>query len=223
MRTLFFSALLFASMNIHAQQASQEAEKPPLPPGPVINPLPTLAEWEILYTDHLPGKGGDSSGSSDVNASSKENPRSIVITKSGKIYREIETNPEGARLERWRVGGTEISLAGDGKYAIMDYGAGGDFDELNWISPANYVNVAKVAGAPCYIFRDKISIPDAIGLVDVSAGISVSTRLPVYLVIDGVPQIYKFNQAPSAPLVVPQNIVHAILARRQTISGMIRK
>jgi hypothetical protein len=124
-------------------------------------------------------------------------------------------------MERWRVNGTEVSLAGNGKAAIGEGASSSDFDELKWISAKNYVGVWNIGAEPCYIFQDKISVED-FGKVDVTAGVSESTQRPVYFIFGGNCQVYKFGAPPATPLIVPEE-VKKILAKRQKVVDDLTK
>jgi hypothetical protein len=228
MKTISIIALLLMAALLLAQNVPDQKEKPPLPAGPIIKPLPDLAEWAIISTTPDTFKKEKSSqsataqvGSAGAAASPAKRPRVIGIIKSGKTYREVETDTDGRKLERWWVNGTEVSLAGDGKAAIGKAASSGDFDELKWISAKNYVGVWSIGAEPCYIFQDKISVED-IGEVDVTAGIGENTQRPVYLVFGGNCQVYKFGPPPAAPLTLPDE-VKKILAKRQKVVDDLTK
>jgi len=222
MKTLISLMLIAAS----AFAQDTKKDKPPLPPGPIIKPLPELAAWAIIFKD--PGVvKGENADDQQKDAAKPEGspakaPRFIVITKSGKTYREVETDADGQKTERWKVDGTEVSIAPDGKTSITDGVAAEDFDELKWISAANYVNVANVDGQPCFVFQDKIHVPDVVGDLDATAGISTATQLPVYCIIGGSPQIYKFGKQ-SVPLTVPEIVQQALANRKQVIGNLMKR
>jgi hypothetical protein len=226
MKTISIVAALLTTTFLQAQNVPDQKEKPPLPSGPIIKPLPDLAEWAIIFTTPDTDKKDESSKSDTAHgnsgaASPAKRPRVIGIIKSGKTYRELETDTDGRRMERWRVNGTEVSLAGNGKAAIGEGASSSDFDELKWISAKNYVGVWNIGAEPCYIFQDKISVED-FGKVDVTAGVSESTQRPVYFIFGGNCQVYKFGAPPATPLIVPEE-VKKILAKRQKVVDDLTK
>ncbi|MGC3990872.1 MAG: hypothetical protein QM796_14580 [Chthoniobacteraceae bacterium] len=227
MKTILLLAALLLAASLHAQDTKEQLEKPPLPAGPIIKPLPPLAQWAVVFVapqstkEKKPVKTeADQNGTSGAAKAPPSHPRSIVITKSGNTYREVENDNNGGKWERWRVNGMEVSLTADGKVAISA-GAPSDFDELKWISPSNYLGVANVGEEKCFIFQSKISIPD-VGEVQVTAGVSVATQMPVYYVEGGSPQLYKFGVPPQAPLAVPAIVQMALAKRKQLVDGLVR-
>lgn len=222
LRLLLYS--LLATTVLHAQE---ETPKLPLPAGPIIRPLPELAEWTVSFepprSTTATTSARQTGDSPDAETTHPKSPRRIVVTKSGKTYREVETGSDGKRWERWKVRGSEVSLAGKGRAAVVDSAGSGDFGELGWISPENYTEVANVARTPCFIFQSKIPMEDVVEPVEVTAAVSVATQLPVYFVLGGAPRTYTFGPQPGAPLNVPQEVESVLADRHKLIEGLFTR
>ncbi|MGC3992019.1 MAG: hypothetical protein QM796_20470 [Chthoniobacteraceae bacterium] len=232
MKKLLYLAANFVFSTCCFSQPATDS-KPPLPQGPIIKPLPELAEWAIVYSpprpENQPGQvqpPASIGGVAQAESPRKEiPPRVVEVTKSKKVYREIETGFDGKRSVRWFVDGSEVNYL-NGKPVLFGASVYNDFSELKWISSANYISTAKVMGIDCYIFKDKLSAEgnhSSSDTQEAAAAISVSTQLPVYYVFGDEARTYKFGPQPTVPLVAPPEVMGVITARQKSIDALTRR
>jgi hypothetical protein len=239
--------LLLLSGLLHAQEPN---EKPPLPQGSIIRHLPEIAEWSVVFgtaaemghSDWIekvyrhgwsiafgsasetgtgastPRKAATGDGAKD---NQKQQPRAIVVTKSGNIFREVETLRDGSKIVCWSVNGNVGRIDAKGTITLIGNGGRKEFWELGWISKKNYTGTAKVGECDCYIFKDKITVAEFDDPVEVTAGVDMKTQLPVYFVCNGEVRNYVFGVQPSVGLTVPEEVTNTINSRQKSVNALL--
>jgi len=230
--------LMISARVIHAQESAPEVVPGPLPPGKLLESAPEFAKWTIRITVLQPPPSTKVKPPVDTpDQAPPPPPRRVVVVKTGSVRHLTGVDNEGATLELWIQGTTEAILA-PGREKPLLYGAHDgvdpyytrftrtDFPGFQWISPHNYLGIAKRGDRPCLVFQDKVVVEaphDELGSpVEAMAYIDLVTRLPVCLRENGEESIYAFDDPPTEPLVVPQNVTDAVNARQKHIQELTR-
>ena len=144
------------------------------------------------------------------------------------------------------------SIAGDKEFSSVDreYHSPTGFAGFDWISKGNFLGVQKVLGRDCLIFHDQkeegaVVDPDLIAhmrevradfghkdgktkpdaaalLIDVTACIDATTRLPVLLQLGGETRTFTFLEPPSSPVALPDDLKNQLEQRQKAWSKMLQ-
>jgi hypothetical protein len=196
-------------LSVCGLQGQEPKEKPPLPAGPIVRPLPEMAEYSVIFTTlqeaiHEGGKGG--AGGAEHGT---QKVKTIQVTQTGKVSREVETRADGRQLTLWRVNGCTVRIDSKGNTGVIGTSLKNPLWDFGWLSKDNYVSVARVGGAECYVFRDQVGGSEG-GSVEHVVMVDIKTQLPVYVVNNGQPQVYAFSAPPTAPLSVPGGVKEVV-------------
>ncbi|MGC3989670.1 MAG: hypothetical protein QM796_08340 [Chthoniobacteraceae bacterium] len=223
------TALLFGAGLLKAQQpAAQATPKPELPPGPLLNHAPDMAQWTISFR-------GAATVPDDKSAKPGEKPAfdtsdyRVAVVKTKPIYHILMAMGNGEKMDKWCVGEVQVTKQPNAAYPIlstpsnkdayyMDFSKQ-DFTGFGWISASNYQGIKKVAGVDCMIFRDKIKSPvgGAADMVDAQAVIDVKSRLPLYLQVGEGLSTYQYGNTPTALQTPPTEVTALIQQWRKRI------
>jgi hypothetical protein len=225
---ILLSLIACISGQVIAQQPSPPPEKPPLPPGPLPKPPGEMAQWAVIYDASAAGAALGSDGTASSKDAAKAPPaRTIVVTKTGTIYKIMETNSAGRTTVLWDVNGTTVSAPPDGTYSIVPNASIVEkgFSDLSWISEKNYFSAGKFAGVDCFVFKDRVLITNplddtAADRVEGIAVIDSTTLLPVFLQLGDSKRFYKLGSPPTTALQVPPAIYDLVSQRAKMVKGL---
>jgi len=222
-------ALLCCAVMVKAQQpAAQATPKPELPPGPLLNHAPDMAQWTITFR-------GAATVPDDKSAKPGEKPAfdtsdyRINIIKTKPVYHVLMATGNGEKMDKWCIGEVQVTKEPNAAYPILSTSSNKDayymdfsrqdFTGFGWISAGNYQGIKKVAGVDCMIFKDKIKspTPGASDLVDAQAVIDVKSRLPLYLQVGEGLSSYQYGNTPSAVQTPPEDVTALIQQWRKRI------
>lgn len=160
----------FVCVNALAALAQSGVEKPPLPPGPLIQAVQDLSSWQITYAYGDDKKKGASPSANPTPAPvvvkgtvSMSVPRRVILTRTKPLWVAMVENIDGRKYEEWsdghvqmfRVDGTTdaglVPKDSDGTPLLPNFGAMG-FPDMEWISDKTYTGVQNVAGHQCLVF-----------------------------------------------------------------------
>jgi hypothetical protein len=199
-------SLLMSFCVLHGQEPT---EKPPLPEGPIVRPLPEMADFSVVFTtlrEALQGAGKSTSTGVDHGAKTL---KTIHVTKTGNITREVETREDGRQFTLWKIGGCTVRIDSKGNTGVIATSSKNELWDFGWLSKNNYTSVAKVGGAECYVFRDQSAGSEG-GSAERVVMVDLKTQMPFYVVSNGRPQVYAFSSPPTAPLTVPSGVKEVI-------------
>ncbi len=145
---------LTAIIGLSALQA-QDAQKPPLPAGPLLKRTGEYSAWTVISQNTAASKSPtDGSAAANTDPSKKDEiPAESRYVKTGDTICEATTNTKGVRQEIWRVAGLRVTIGADHAPLVFpDFGGDdiysvdfktSDFAGLNWISPTSYAGIQK--------------------------------------------------------------------------------
>ncbi|PTX94874.1 hypothetical protein DB345_11200 [Spartobacteria bacterium LR76] len=159
---------LTAIIGLSALQA-QDAQKPPLPAGPLLKRTGEYSAWTVISQNTAASKSPtDGSAAANTDPSKKDEiPAESRYVKTGDTICEATTSTKGVRQEIWRVAGLRVTIGADHAPLVFpDFGGDdiysvdfktSDFAGLNWISPTSYAGIQKWQGRDCIVFQGKVS------------------------------------------------------------------
>lgn len=210
---LFHSLFLAAICAASAQQAApSKTEYPPLP-EPILHRVTDLTPWKIVFRS-LQQNPPPQSGASQAKTTS--------IVKSGNVYHIVESQPNGATLDKWSIDGMLVKFPPNtDRWSISNTDLNfskTDFPELPWISKENYTGVQKVNGKDAYLFKAQYTIIDENGqpeIVTQTAAIDVATQWPLYSTDGASAVLYQYGSPGTTPLTIPPKVSAAIAKQRE--------
>lgn len=237
MRTMRWICLLFGIASLFSAEASPQTQDtlPPLPPGPLLNRAPEIAQWLIAVKTGLLA--------APQSSKPVQYDQRTLVKKSGQIRYEITEYSDGRRFEKWCTGDYQAAIYPGGQDPVVSmrgatlHGAGGytdysksDFTGFDWISRRKYIGTQSISGVPCFVFHDgplapgnqisaNGSAPAAVPQTGKTAYIASETLLPVLLQVEAVTTLYQFQQAPAGALTLPPNVQAAF----ERLQGRIQR
>ncbi|MBE2203416.1 MAG: hypothetical protein IAE94_03610 [Chthoniobacterales bacterium] len=208
------------------------AQQPVPPAGPLLKRAPDFSSWIVTFSvSRTPGTEPDPA------AGELPPLRKIQVVKTGDIRHAVLVDAEGRRTEMWAAPGIQAFLRPDWKEPLLTDGVNAfdalfvnfstsDFPGFEWISPRNFRGVEKAGNRECLVFQDKVAHADATtgeAAPMQMAFVDLSTRLPVKLDNGGEIANYRFENPPTARLIVPPDVVSAIEARAARIRETARR
>ena len=159
-------------------------------------------------------------------------PRSILTTKTGKIFHEETTSVSGKKLDRWQQDQTFYIKnesqrnwgAYDNEYRRKNPTTDpslspipeSEFRGLDWIKDDTYAGPVRSGTATFFVFVPSnaaaLDVNDAKALEGqpVIAYVDAATRLPASVRENGVTRIYSYSTPPSVPLTIPEDLAASI-------------
>lgn len=235
------SLAAFTCGHAFAQEAATPPPKPPLPKGPLPAPPAQMAQWMIIFDAPAPAAspspGSAPAQPNPADAASKQDaakppPRNTHVTKTGNIFRIVETDPAGRKTNFWDVNGMVVSAAPDKTLSIVPNASSTakSFTEFSWIGEKNYLSAGKYAGVDSFVFKDKILPPGTDSesatvddRVEAIAVIDSTTLMPLYLQIGEAKKTYRFGTPPGAMLQPPQEVMDLIGQRAKRVRELTRR
>lgn len=168
------SMTMAASVLSLAQDKAEEVPVVPPPKFPLVLRAPQKAHWKVEFRydrekaqkealNPNEKKAGDAvEPGDDAPPPPPMMPKSVEVSKDGRIYREVSTWPDGKKAEKWVLDGFQMrEQPRTGK--ILDVDAASystdfsdyrrsDFEAAEWVGKENYTGVKVVAGRPAYEF-----------------------------------------------------------------------
>lgn len=225
---------------------AQSGNVPVPPDGPLIAKVQGNLSWEVSYRYANP-PGSHAGGQVDEAQThpgtlSDKLLSSCKVTKVGNSRFDQTITLSGLKTDRWTFDGIQITKSSGSALPILSEGAGSadyvhyssnDFPEFSWISTANFVGLAKIAGRDCLVFKSDVSRANFAGPMTIDSArdpesvqklstvacmacTAVDTRLPVLLQIGTEMRQYVFYPSPSA-LDIPKEIRNMAEARTKRI------
>jgi len=250
-------AVFAASSFLHAQSPPDQR-----PSEPILKRAPSIAEWTITFRSDrdkaLKGVIGADSGSAENTAVKKfDSLKSLTVSKSGATYREIFRESDGPTTEKWIADGLQVyetthskmiarSILPSSSYSdnYSDYRRS-DFEELEWVSPQNFVGIKDLNGRKVFEFRvdsaeRKLTPRELSNMADpdfnespahlqshlkkqagnspgFTAFLDITTQLPVWFDDGQTGRIYEFSNSPSASLSIPSRFAAELNAWKKDI------
>ncbi len=220
--------LLLSVVALFAGAGASPGQEIPPPKEPILPRAPQRAEWtvefrldrELAKKEVLEGKE-----KKEVPKGFTGFPAEIAVSKDGSTYREIARWPDGRTVEKWIVGGLQVSQSPDGRGLMripsIDYSpylsdySRSDFEEAEWIGKDSYVGPKVTDKLSVYEFSAapgkrrltprEIADQGTEAASGASAALDIRTQLPVYVDDGTVVRIYRYAPAPTGTLVPPQN------------------
>ncbi|MBA3960363.1 MAG: hypothetical protein H0X40_00475 [Chthoniobacterales bacterium] len=220
---------------------SEAALKFVVPPEPLLRPPPESAKWTVTfsYQDELkPTASAASKAAVSPPADLSQRPRQITTTKTANSMHEEITDLQGRVRERWVEGATLFTKETGGSAWVQMEPAGSPgekndpehalslapgFADLSWVSTANYAGAIKYGGFACFVF-----VPGGETAIDLTnpekvksmwkdfplvACIESRHRLPVAVRFHDETRSFKWESAPTSPLVLPAELAAQIQKR----------
>lgn len=169
-------AAVFFPWNLNGAPASTPE---PLPAGPLLKRAPDSLEWEIrIDTDESlkPSKA-----SQEGNAPPPPPPKIVLVTKGGKVVREMISYANGSQVEIWHRSGATVSRKpGDKVWNVSPITTAGfespdyiksDFSGLEWLSPSTYTGVQALGGRKVIVFAGNVCDKSATDLSILKNGV----------------------------------------------------
>jgi hypothetical protein len=220
MKPLLLSCLglsVIGALSAQQPASSSDGEKPPLP-KPILRRVTDLTPWTLTL------RSTDQGSPSRTSAG-----KTTFIIKSKNVYHIVESQSNGAKLDKWCVDGMLVKLIPNtDKWSISTSGAGfslSDFPELSWLSADIYAGVQKIAGKDAYVFKTQYIIVDENGQPETffkTAAVDVATQWPIYSTNGPSTVLYQFGNPVSTPLSIPDKVGTAI-ARQKEFAHPSRK
>lgn len=206
-QTLTILALFGVWGSVFSQDSQGNAEKPPLPPGPLLKRIADLSTWKVSYVypqdqsksdikpyDSLPW-------SKDLSLPAPTRSITILVAKPKWLATTVDV--KGNQLVQCSDGVADYCYVSTTKaVGTLPYDQSGnppanlinfqraDFPDLDWISPATYVTLKKTESGGYMIFQKD----------DMTAWIDLETRWPIQW--QKGKEIRKFRQLPPSPAIV---------------------
>jgi hypothetical protein len=244
---LFFFAMALVGFAATAPSGTP----PPLPPGPLLQPIPDFTRWTITQTNGAPAPQGQTGGSQN-GAPKPLPPSTIVGERTGDIRHISITYGNGNRIVLWKVGGTQfVSCTGWKVPVVAPASEENIYGNLRWISAKNFDGFVTAAGTNCMVFHDRILPPNssiarslapfeklAPGVTAITykapdpetlkikavAYIEVERRIPVALELGNEVTTYKVESInPPVPLTIPPQVIAAIDNQNHQLQATARK
>ena len=159
-------------------------------------------------------------------------PRMITMTRTKDIIWQEIVDGVGAKIECWRVGGSDYSKGVDAVswgQAEKPSTTAGQILQLDWINRSNYVGTIKYANRDCLVFAQgappNFDLPQAIAEDKLDsfrylAFIDKETRLPVEDHHFGDFRFFRFDEPPTAPLRLPPDLAQQIKAGQEMMDRL---
>jgi hypothetical protein len=148
----------------------------PLPEGPLLKRAPDPGEWEIRL-DTEQSQKPPQPGSEPP----PPPPKTVLVTKAGKVVREVIAYANGTSVEIWHRGGVTVSRnQGSQAWSASPESAAGfespdyitaDFSGLGWISPATYTGIQSFGGRKVIVFTGSVCDKSATDLSVLKNGV----------------------------------------------------
>jgi hypothetical protein len=156
-----FSVLAISCCSILNAAGAPASTPEPLPKGPLLKQAPNAYEWEIRVDTEESAKAPQ-----EGKAPPPPPPKTIVVTKVGKVVREVVAYANGATVEIWHRGGVSVTKSQGNQAWIVnpdstagfespDYVAS-DFADLEWISPATFTGIQSLGGRKVIVFTGSV-------------------------------------------------------------------
>lgn len=218
---------------LHAQTPTP-APSPTCPPPPLLKPIPVPCQWTIVR------KTAAGNPAEKKDPAKPEFTSTVVGQKAGDILHLVQSQANGNKMETWRKGVAQVVTNTGWKEPAVTLAAGAEqnFQELSWVSPANFQDIRKVPGhGDCMYFKDKI-LPAGIAnlsaadiayakqdgtdieamRISATAWIEVESRLPVAIQVGDEVVTYKFEPlSTDQPLTLPEAIQTALSNKQQQL------
>jgi hypothetical protein len=170
-RCAMASALLMAAWSAFAVPAPTPE---PLPTGPLLKRAPDPYEWVIRVDT-------EESAKPPQEGKAPPPPKTLVVTKGGKVVREVLGYANGAAVEIWHLGGASVSKSQGGQSWIVspnsttgfespDY-VTSDFSGLEWISPSTFTGIQSFGGRKVIVFTGSVCDKSATDLAIIKNGV----------------------------------------------------
>jgi hypothetical protein len=212
MKTVVWLLLVGLFLRCAVGQEATPSVRTELPSGAVLKRAPESAQW--IVTHKVTGGQKDENGNFKPGPPNEKDFRAI-FSKGNSVFHLEMTFGDGHRVDKWCLGEIQITKTPNARLPVISRAqepdasfqdfSKGDFPDLAWVSPKNFVERRKVGNADCLIFRDRVRISDKVS-VDGEAAIDATTRLPVSLVLDGALTTYE-HKTPSAAITPPAEIL----------------
>ncbi len=206
-----FRVITLACIGFAGALFAETPHSQPLPSGPLIQlRAPEFSQWTVTY------KGA------------AKQVKRLSVVRTQEIRHALLFDADGHQNERWCVGNMEFisdpviqrrlaySIGHDPDIDPELNFANSDFPGCEWISAKHYVDTRTVMGQEC-LFFSRSGSSAAAASQDASSGlpagaggtvayVSLKTRLPVILQINGEIRVYQFEAPPQAKLTLPADI-----------------
>lgn len=196
-----------------AAAAGQELAGQP-PAAPWLAAEPAVGVWTLSLTTEDPGE----STTAD-RAAGGAPPRTIVTTVQSGTRCEVADFGSGISSACWEVDGVWLvpeptrtgnilvferadEPSGLGNYSPRALG----FAAFAWMRGRDYVGLVEFQGVRCHHFRSADGVREA--------WISADTRRPAAIRLGGLLGRYTYRAVPTAPLVLPEEFLGALLRHR---------
>jgi hypothetical protein len=208
--------VICASVAVALAQTGGEANKPPLPAGPLIRRPLDFSAWVITYL--YPGETPKSvavaasehrsPASAQLGLFFSASPRSVTLTYTNPFWHGAAENIDGCKVQQWSDGKNQyfeaVGIPGAqtvptnqaGIPLIPNYGAPG-FPDMDWISADTYTGIQSVGGHDCIVYHKD----------EMTAWIDQVTRYPVKWEKGGEVRSFSQLPPPSAVLVLPPEVL----------------
>lgn len=240
-RSLFSISLALAATLSSAVAQTAAASADPVPQAPFVASTPETGQWTV--TCKYPKSA--SAATSDPNAPAPAKPpyqlQQMVITKTGKLKRDVCFYANGTTQDIWYSGNAVLSLDPSGKHVIISRPDQIDpllltergnplrsdgFTGVSWIKAQYFDRVTRFEKEPCFHYILKPTPTGAknedtgadIVAPGAEAWISVKTNLPVAYLMDNVTYVYEFSAERPSALALPP-VFQAELDRYRKMVG----
>jgi hypothetical protein len=171
--SLTTAAALMASWSAFATPAPTPE---PLPTGPLLKRAPDPYEWVIRVDTEESAKPPQ-----EGKAPPPPPPKTLVVTKGGKVVREVLGYANGAAVEIWHRGGASVSKSqGNQTWNVNPNSTAGfespdyvtsDFSGLEWISPSTFTGIQSFGGRKVIVFTGSVCDKGATDLAIIKNGV----------------------------------------------------
>ena len=200
--------------------------KPEPPPGPLLANAPDPGQWVVTcsYPD-------ERFKEADVPPGIEERAKMITTTRAKDVIHEAMVDASNGKSDNWYIGDTLYTkrpkaktweqlpmTAVDGPH-FTPLPVNG-FRDLDWIRKEAYVGSMKFGDRNCLVFIDgapphlvlseAASQPGGFENYSMVAFIDAETRLPVQVEVAGIIRSYRFANAESDALTLPQDLTTVI-------------
>lgn len=201
---------------------AQDQELPDPPKPPLIERLPSSAQWLIK---HPAGEAKPDSAASAAQSNARV-ISTIQVTKTDALRRELISWVNGATSERWFTGPYLIETEPNQSDIYITFNnpnadiavqqkfgnfSATDFPEVDWVSPATYSGIATFRGRTCYLFKREVKFrlsPDSPIMTSAQqAWIDGPTRRPIAFDNGSYIRTYHFDGATPTTLSIPPAFV----------------
>lgn len=213
---LLLFALTMSSPGLVAEEGTL-----PLPPrDPLVKRAPTFSSWTISLAIK---QDANAPAGSNAAENGTRTVKEVTIVKTGDTYQESKVWNDGTTGVRWIYQSNVLFMnPNSSQIYILDAEQArtmpssnnyetSDFPDVDWISTANFMDIAMCDGHLCYRFQGAPPVDNKQNTYPPkSAWIDGKTGLPVAVEDKGVLKRYTFKDAPSQKLELPPNLAIAL-------------